>query len=310
MGAIYGTLDSFQTAEKQLAQGANTSPEQGTPPDSTPLPGSSEAAPADPQHDPRLMEYLEGVNAPQDIQDLAATGTVSNKKFTQSMQDKSQQISEGKEQIRYLQGQLSAQQSAPAPAVAGESTQTNRERLLEQGFPGDEPANVAARKMMGEMFDDVQKETMEATMRAMQPTQAAVAASNIRAAEAEYKAEAVKHYGPGVHKYWDKMWGSTLEGVQVGMTPDPERWLTRNHWDESLEMATAARQESVNGRPVNLESHARPAQGASPISRSIADGDPERGEPRKKEPVTRESIMREVDANMRLKYPDNPMWRD
>lgn len=300
----YGSngLDSFQAAEQQLAQGTTPAP------DSTPPPGSSEAEPAEGRADARLMAYLDEAQAPDDIRELARTTTTSDKKFTELRQGDSREKSELKEQLRYVQGQLSAAQAAPVQG--GEEPLTKRQRLLETSFPGDTPEAQNARKLMGEMFDDVQQETYKATMAAMQPTQAAVAASNIRAAEAEYKAEARKRLGAGVDKYWPQMWQSTIDGVKAGLTPDPEAWLSRNHFDEYLKLANSAKQETVVRQPAGMEAHTRPAHSTAAISHAVASGDPERGPAREAAPRTKADIMLDVNAAMRAKYPDNPMWRD
>ena len=298
-------LDSFAVMDRQLAQAGT-----GTTPESTPLQGSS--VPSSPEnYDATVVSDMEASGVAPQFIEAYKRDAMSNAKFTQGSQARSKELSGLRESNRYLQGQLQATQQH---AVANTpSAPSELDAVLDKHFPSDTEDGARAHQVLKEMFAAQGRQMHEATVAAMNekmaPTQNAVAQSNLRAAETQFYQKAVGKYGEEVKQYWPQMWQSSVDGMKQGIAVDPERYLTDNHFQESLRMGNAAVQKSLANQKPGLEAHTRPAQGRAPIALGQGGGLPKDGD-KPEVPPTSTEVWNLTMKKMREQHPELSIWED
>ncbi len=271
-----GMTDSFNAAAQQLEQ-------LGTVPasDSTP-PGSSESTPSD-NSDPGVIAKLEAAGVDPQTIDTIKRQTMSDTKFNEKNRERNEQVARANEAAAYYKGQAEGTPKAPAADTPDDGLR----EVIVSGFAPEDHASVDFLEKFGnKLIDITRKNTLESVEQSIAPTRVMVRQSQINSAEAVLKKQTLERFGPEVEKYWNQMWGTTVQGLGVGQQVDPATWLWANHGDEATRMVAITMKQRLDSQKPALEAHSKPARRTTPLSEALGGNDPlERGDkprPRKK----------------------------
>ncbi len=261
MGAI---TDSFNAAAQQLEQ-------LGTVPASDSIPpGNSDPSPSD-NSDPGVIAKLEAAGVdPQTIETIRQD-TMSKTKFNDKNRERNEEVARANEAAAYYKGQAEGASVAPAADAPDDGLRD----VIKSGFAEDDQGSVDyMSKVMEKVIDITRKNTLESVEQGMAPTRTMVRQAQINSAEGVLKKQHLERFGPEIEKYWNQMWGTTVQGLNAGQQIDPATWLWANHGDEATRMAAITYKKRLDSQKPGLEAHSKPARRSTPLSEALGGNEP------------------------------------